>query len=114
MTSFLLLFSSLEAFVSPAGRQSRPSFLIATQLQSTSDKGDFKGSFSFVEGSDFFASEEEEIEAMGGDLSFLDDSGDNTVLPPPKENEQGSEEPVDDTPAKFEWDGEVDEDAYFD
>ena len=111
LTFFLLLLSGLEALVASTARQSRPSFLIATQLHSASDKANFKGSFSFVEGSDFFASEEEEIEAIGGDPSFLDD--DNTVFVPRKENEQVSEGPADSTPAKFEWDGEVDEDAYF-
>lgn len=114
LTSFLLLLSGLEAFVSSSQRQSRPSFLIVTKLHSSSEKGNFKGSFSFVEGSDFFASEEEEIEAMGGDLSFFGDSGDDTIVLPPKKDEQVSKEVTDSTPAKFEWDGEVDEDAYFD
>lgn len=107
-----LLLSGLEAFV-PSQRQSRPSFLVTTQFHS--DKGNFKGSFSFVEDSDFFASEEEEIEAMGGDPSFLPTNDDVTDwTTPPKEEEQVSKEPTDSTPAKFEWDGEVDEDAYFD
>jgi hypothetical protein len=108
---FFVLFSGLEAFV-PTSQ--RPSFLVATELYSAADKDNFKGSFTFVEGSDFFASEEEEIEAMGGDPSFLDSSGDDTAWLTPKEEKFHSKEQVDNKAEKFEWDGEVDEDAYFD
>ncbi|GAX15934.1 hypothetical protein FisN_22Hh216 [Fistulifera solaris] len=111
LLSFFVLLSGLDAFV-PSSR--KPSFLVATKLYSASDKGNFKGSFTFVEGSDFFASEEEEIEAMGGDPSFLDSSGDDTPWLKQKEEKLDSKEQVDNKTEKFEWDGEVDEDAYFD
>ncbi|GAX11526.1 hypothetical protein FisN_22Lh216 [Fistulifera solaris] len=108
---FFVLFSDLEAFV-PISQ--RPSFLVATELYSACDKDNFKGSFTFVEGSDFFASEEEEIEAMGGDPSFLDSSDQDTAWLIPKHEKSDSKEQLDNKPEKFEWDGEVDEDAYFD
>ena len=55
------------------------------------------GGYSFVEGGDY-DSLEEEIEAMGGDPSFLEDYEDGNL------QVSGGDD----------WDGTVDEDAYFD
>lgn len=60
--------------------------------------------YSYVEGADdWFGSEAEEIEAMGGDPFFLDgeEGSDNNIECP--EDSEG-----------WEWDGSVDEDAHLD
>ena len=65
--------------------------------------------YSFVEGSDFFDSELEEIVAMGGDPFFLDDE---------QHTEHGAESNVEtsgeDGNVEFQWSGEVDDEVYFD
>ena len=71
-------------------------------------------SYSYVEGLEF-DNERDEILAMGGDPSFLppDDiespADVSSPPPPPPPPDNGNEEE-----SKFLWDGEVDEDAYFD
>jgi len=61
------------------------------------------GISTFVEGSDYYDSMEEEIEAMGGDPFFLDNynNGDD-------DNDENDAAP------DFEWDGSVEEDAHMD
>jgi len=60
------------------------------------------GISTFVEGSDYYDSMEEEIEAMGGDPFFLDTNNDD-------DNDEN-----DATTPDFEWDGSVEEDAHMD
>ena len=59
--------------------------------------------YSYVEGNEY-DDVYEEIEAMGGDPFFLDDTS----------PEDGEHDEVKDTDPDFEWDGAVDEDAHFD
>ena len=67
------------------------------------------GSFSFVEGSDFYESEREEILGMGGDPFFLDEDESQGKM------SEATKDPVaKEGIGEWEWDGEVDEDAYFD
>jgi hypothetical protein len=74
-----------------------------------------------VEGSDFFENPEEEVEAMGGDPFFLE-TQDETEDEATRIVKQQQVKPEDDSEqndqtedsGRFIWDGEVDEDAYFD
>jgi hypothetical protein len=75
--------------------------------------------FSYVDG-DNFENAEDEILAMGGDPFFLgleDDSKEDNAPPPPIESKTNLPlDPEADTtePKKFEWDGEVDDEAHLD
>lgn len=70
------------------------------------------GQYSFVEGSEFNDAQSE-IDALGGDAFFLGkDEIDGTN---PKTNVcTGNKRDVGFSTLKFEWDGEVDEDAHLD
>lgn len=115
----VLLEMLVQAFVVVSPRIHRAVEGSRIVLAATSRPPRSEGTFSFVEGSDVYQSLEEEIEAMGGDPSFLDLDESVRTRGAPGDGDlataSGVEGIVGTGPAKeFIWDGEVDEDAYFD
>jgi hypothetical protein len=87
------------------------------QLQTSMNADGTNRGFSFVEGSDFFENEEEEVIAMGGDPFFINSEQEMqlaVLFDADKPIQVVTEHAQKTTSSGFVWDGQEEEDAYFD